>query len=303
MKNKLFKILAVLLLVVSLSACGGKKDEKTITLLNGQFSEIDILMQMAGILIEDETDLKVNYHDSMNTVAAATALEKKEVDLYVSYDGTVLATILGIDPSEVPKDKKIFDYAKEQGSAKKKLTLLEKFGFENTYAVAVTPAIAKEYNLKTISDLAKHSDKLIFGAEHEFFDEEGSVRINPLNKHYDLKWKEANSLDIGLKYAAMDNKTIDATVVYSTDGLNKKSNLVILKDDKKFFPEYNGAFFFRDSIFEEYKEVAPNLKEILSKLDGKLNNETMIELNYQVDAEGKKPADVALQFLKDNNLK
>lgn len=304
MKKKFLTTLGVLVLIIGLTACGGKKDDKNqITLLNGQFSEIDIIMQMAGILIEDETDLKVNYHASMNTVAAATALEKKDVDLYVSYDGTLLSTILGKDPSDVPKGESLFNYAKKLGSKEKGITLLEKFGFENTYAIAIREDFAKKNNITTISDLRKYSDQLVFGAEHEFFDEEGTVRLKPFNKFYDISWKKSSGLDIGLKYAAMDNKTIDATVVYSTDGLNKKSGLRILKDDKKFFPEYYGSFLFRDKLFEEYKDIAPNLKEVLSKLDGKIDNKTMINLNYQVDAEGKKPHDVALQFLKDNKLK
>lgn len=303
MSKKIIRILGVMVLVFALTGCGSKKSANEITLLNGQFSEIDIIMQMTGILIEDESDLKVNYHDSMNTVAAATALEKEEVDLYVSYDGTLLATILGKDPSDVPKDTTLFDYASELGKKEKGLTLLDKFGFENTYALAVREDFAKENNIKTISDLAKVSDKLVFGAEHEFFDEEGTVRMNPLNKHYDFKWKDTNSLDISLKYAAMDDKKIDATVVYSTDGLNKKSNLRILEDDKSFFPEYNGSYLFRDSLFEEYKETAPNLNEILSKLSNKIDSDTMIDLNYQVDAEGKKPRDVAMKFLEDNNLR
>ncbi|MGL4382934.1 MAG: glycine betaine ABC transporter substrate-binding protein [Bacilli bacterium] len=294
-------ILAFLFFILSSCASSSKKPNEII-LLKGTFSEITIIQEMAKLLIEENTDLSVKFHDSMNTVAASRALQDKEVDLYVGYDGTVVANILQQDQSMVPAGMSLFDYANEQGQKIKHLQLLAKFGFENTYAVAVKDDTALKYKLKNISDLQKVGDKLIFGAEHEFFDEEGSVRFNPFTKAYNITWKENKSLEMGLKYAAMDHYNIDVTVVYSTDGLNKKSNFVILNDDKKFFPEYNASFFFRDSLFEEYQDLAPNLEEVLSLLNGQIDNEAMIELNYQVDAKGRKPKDVAYDFLKEKKL-
>lgn len=303
--KKLVKILSVLVLSLSLIACGGNSsdDKEKMVLLKGQYSEITIIQEMAKILIENNTDLKVELADSMNTVASANTLIKGDVDLYVSYDGTLLSTILRSDASKVTKGKTLFDFTNELAKKEKKIELLSKFGFENTYALAIPEEYAKKHNIETISDLKKYSKDLVFGAEHEFFDEEGSVRFNPMNKHYDLKWKDNKSLDISLKYSSIDSGSIQATVTYSTDGLNKKSNLRILKDDKKFFPEYNAGFLMRDSLFEEFKDSAPNLKEVLSKLNGQITNEEMIEMNYKVDAENQNPHDVAKEFLDSKNIK
>ena len=301
--KKISLLLIPIILIGILAGCGTNKDDNSeIVLLEGQFSEITIIIQMAGILIEENTDLEVKFHDSMNTVAAANANVNKEVDLYVSYDGTLLTTILGHDPSDVPEGESLFEFTKELGSEEKGLTLTEKFGFENTYALAVPREFAEENNIKTISDLKPYAKDLVFGAEHEFFDEEGTMRFKPFNKHYDIEWKDSKSLDIGLKYAAIDNNNIDITMVYSTDGLNKKSNLVILEDDLSFFPEYYGSFLIRDTLFEEYKETAPNLEELLLSLEGLIDNETMSEMNYTVDAEGKNPREVAKEFLVKNGL-
>ncbi|MDL2211920.1 glycine/betaine ABC transporter substrate-binding protein [Erysipelotrichaceae bacterium OttesenSCG-928-M19] len=303
MFKKVLSGLLALVMVISLSACGGSKDSnKEITLLKGQFSEITIIMEMAKIMIENETDLTVKYHDSMATVAASKSLINKDVDLYVSYDGTYLATILGGDPSEAPEGESLWDYTNKRGIDEKGLSLLNKFGFENTYAIAVKDDYAKENNIETVSDLVPLSKDIVFGAEHEFFDKDGTVRMGPLNEYYGFKWKDTKSLDIGLKYSSIDSNNIGAVLVYSTDGLNKKSNLKVLEDDKKFFPEYNAGFFMRDSLFEEYKDAAPNLEEVLNKLTGKIDSETMIELNYQVDAEKKDVHEVALKFLEDNGL-
>ena len=303
MKKAIAMLFSVVLLAGVLVGCSSKSgDQKSIVVLDGQFTEIDILQYMAKILIEEHTDLTVQMHDSMYTVTAAQALEKKEVDLYVGYDGTLLSTILGGDASEVPQGESLFEYTKKRGSDEKGLTLNEKFGFENTYAIAVREDDAKEHDLKTISDLVPLSSDLIFGAEHEFFDEEGTVRFKPLNDFYGLNWKEDKSVEMNLKYAAIDNKNIDVTVVYSTDGLNKKSNLRILEDDRHFFPEYFAAYEMRTTLFEEFQETAPNLKDVLDKLNGQIDNETMAELNYRVDALQEKPEEVAREFLREKGL-
>ncbi len=301
-KKILSVLLTVALLAATLAGCGKKSGDNEIVLLEGQFSEVDILIQMAAILIEENTDLKVTFHDSMNTVAAANAVESKEVDLYVSYDGTLLTTLLGYDPSDVPAGGDLYDWAKEKGSEERGLTLMGKFGFENTYALAVHQDYAQKNNIKTISDLVPLGKDLVFGAEHEFFDEEGTMRFKPFNKYYGFEWKDSKSIDLGLKYAAMDSGNIDVTMVYSTDGLNKKSDLFILEDDRSFFPQYYGAFLIRDTLFDEYADSAPNLKDVLAKLEGLIDNTTMTDMNYAVDAEGKKPYDVAKAFLTEHGL-
>lgn len=296
-----FSIILVLLVGV-LAGCSSDSSDEEIVLLEGQFAEINIIMHALGDKIEEETDLKVKYHDSMNTVAASEAMIAEEVDVYVSYDGTLLTTILGHDPSDVPEGETLFDYAKEIGAKEKGLTLTEKFGFENTYGLAVKEAYADENNIETISDLKANTKDLVFGAEHEFFDEQGTMRFKPFNEHYGIEWKDSRSIDMGLKYSAIDNGNIDVVMVYSTDGLNKKSELKVLEDDLAFFPEYYASFLIRDDLFEKYKEVAPELEEILLSFSDTLDNATMAEMNYEVDSGDKTAKEVAKEFLEKEGL-
>lgn len=302
MKKNICIILIVAMLAVSVTACNNttkesKESKDEIVLLSGYFTEIEILMQMAGILIEENTDLKVKFHDSMNTVPASQANESGEIDLFVSYDGTMLTTLLGYDVSDVPEGEDLLEWVRAKSIEKLGLTLMEPFGFENTYALAVQEDFANENNIQTISDLAPYTKDLVFGAEHEFFDEEASMRFKPLNKQYGLEWKDSKSIDIGLKYAAMDSGNIDSTIAYSTDGLVKKSNLKVLEDDKSFFPQYFAAYQVRETLFEEFADSAPNLEEVLNRLAGKIDNVSMTELNYLVDVEGQDAHDVAKEFL------
>jgi osmoprotectant transport system permease protein len=86
--------------------------------------------------------------------------------------------------------------------------------------------------------------------------------------------------------------------VFSTDGMLRDSNLVVLEDDKNFFPAYEGAVIIRSEIVEKH----PELLEIFNKLVGLLTDEVMRDLNYMVNVKGVSPSDVAEDFLKSNNL-
>ena len=159
--------------------------------------------------------------------------------------------------------------------------------------VGVPQALADEYGLETISDLIPIADQLTFGAEQEFFTLEGSMKYDPFVKFYGLNFQDAVSVDMGLKYSAIENGSFDVAVVYSTDGLNKKVGLKVLEDDQSFFPDYNGVFLVRDDLLEKYPEVA----DILNQLAGKIPTEQMAELTYQVDVEGRTVDEVAREFL------
>ena len=109
-------------------------------------------------------------------------------------------------------------------------------------------------------------------------------------------------MDINLKYAAVENGSFEVTVVYTTDGLNRKAGLKVLEDDLGFFPEYNGALLVRDGLYDEMSETAPNLREVLNQLAGTLTNETMTDLTYTVDVEGRTVEEVAREFLTESGL-
>jgi osmoprotectant transport system substrate-binding protein len=105
-------------------------------------------------------------------------------------------------------------------------------------------------------------------------------------------------MQAGLTYQALDNKQVDVAMVYSTDGLLRKFNLQVLTDDKSFFPIYNPALCIQKDVLAKYPEIST----VLEPLTKTLTTEDITSLNYAVDVEGKAPADVANQYLKDNGL-
>ncbi len=273
-------------------------------LYDGDYSETQLMVRMAKLLIEDRTGLEVTIQDQMSQVNNFNALkgDNHSCDLMMSYDGTLLTTFLGLDPTDVPEGESIYSYADSVAEERYGLRLLQPLGFDNTYAIAVTQAAAEKYALSKISDLQPVAGQLVFGAEHEFFTQEGSMKFNPFSEYYGLRFKDVVSVDVSLKYAAAEKGSFDVTEVYTTDGLNRKAGLVVLEDDKNFFPEYNGAFLIREDTLTRFTDTAPELEETLDLLAGKITNEDMVEMTYQVDVQGRSTDEVAKEFLQKQGL-
>lgn len=105
-------------------------------------------------------------------------------------------------------------------------------------------------------------------------------------------------MDIGLKYEAIKSGKVDVMTIFTTDGQLNEANLIVLDDDKHFFPSYHCATVVREEVLTQY----PQLKKVLEKMEGILSDEEMTALNYQVDIAGIPEQEVARNFLKKKEL-
>ena len=292
-----FKLIILGLFIIIFGAyfsLNSKKD-KVINIATKPMTEGYILGQMLTELIEQDTDLKVNMTTGVGggTSNIHPAMLKGEFDLYPEYTGTSWEAVL---KKEGSYDESKFDELQKEYKEKYNLEYVNLYGFNNTYGLAVNKDIAEKYNLKTYSDLAKVSNNLIFGAEYDFFEREDGYK--ELQKVYNMNFKKQIDMDIGLKYQAMKDKKIDVMVIFTTDGQLAISDVVVLEDDKKMYPSYRAGTVVRSEILSEY----PELKPVLEKLNNILDDKTMADLNYQVESEGKKPEDVAREYLQEKGL-
>ena len=292
-----FKLIILGLFIIIFGAyfsLNSKKD-KTINIATKPMTEGYILGQMLTELIEQDTDLKVNMTTGVGggTSNIHPAMLKGEFDLYPEYTGTSWEAVLKREDSY---DESKFDELQKEYKEKYNLEYVNLYGFNNTYGLAVNKDIAEKYNLKTYSDLAKISNNLIFGAEYDFFEREDGYK--ELQKVYNVDFKKKIDMDIGLKYQAMKDKKIDVMVIFTTDGQLAISDVVVLEDDKKMYPSYRAGTVVRSETLSEY----PELKVVLEKLNNILDDKTMANLNYQVESEGKKPEDVAREYLQEKGL-
>ena len=292
-----FKLIILGLFIIIFGAyfsLNSKKD-KTINIATKPMTEGYILGQMLTELIEQDTDLKVNMTTGVGggTSNIHPAMVKGEFDLYPEYTGTSWEAVL---KKEASYDESKFDELQKEYKEKYNLEYVNLYGFNNTYGLAVNKDIAEKYNLKTYSDLAAVSNNLIFGAEYDFFEREDGYK--ELQKVYNVDFKKKIDMDIGLKYQAMKDKKIDVMVIFTTDGQLAISDVVVLEDDKKMYPSYRAGTVVRSEILSKY----PELKAVLEKLNNILDDKTMADLNYQVESEGKKPEDVAREYLQEKGL-
>ena len=271
------------------------KKDKAINIATKPMTEGYILGQMLTELIEQDTDLKVNITNGVGggTSNIHPAIVKGEFDLYPEYTGTSWEAVL---KKEGSYDESQFDELQKEYKEKYNLEYVNLYGFNNTYGLAVNRDIAEKYNLKTYSNLAAVSNNLIFGAEYDFFEREDGYK--ELQKVYNVDFKKKIDMDIGLKYQAMKDKKIDVMVIFTTDGQLAISDVVVLEDDKKMYPSYRAGTVVRSEILSKY----PELKAVLEKLNNILDDKTMADLNYQVESEGKKPEDVAREYLQEKGL-
>ncbi|MDQ0976430.1 osmoprotectant transport system permease protein [Neobacillus niacini] len=259
------------------------------------FSEQLILGHMLADLVENNTDIEVERKMNLGgSQVAFSAIKNGDIDMYVEYTGTGLVNILKQSPQSNPD--KVYDYVKKEFKEKYGIDLLKPLGFNNTYALAVRQDTAQQYNLTTISDLAKVSDSMIMGPTIEFPNRDDG--LIGLSETYNLKFKDVQAVDGGLRYTALDNHKSDVIDAFSTDGLLEEFGLKVLEDDKNFFPPYYAVPIVKEETLKEH----PELKEALNSLAGKLTDEKMRKLNYKVDSLKQSPRKVATEFLKEEGL-
>ena len=259
-------------------------------------SEQYILGEIIAQLIESNTNIPVKrvFGIGGGTSNIHPAMLSGEIDIYPEYTGTAWLFVLKKEKINDPDSlysslEKI--YKKEYG-----LSWVTRFGFNNTYTLALPEEIAHKEDIESISDLSIKSKKFAFGAEFDFFEREDGFK--GLSKKYALEFNKVVELDINLKFNALENKTVDVINAFSTDSRIQQMNLRTLKDDKKFFPAYQAGIVIREETIDKY----PELRKVLEKAGNTINDSSMTNLNYQVEILKKTPEEVAKTFLKLKGL-
>lgn len=295
--KKTLGILITITILTSLIACRAQStDANTIVLASKPMTEQFIMAEMLIALIEQETDLKVEHKEGIGggTSNIHPAMKAGEIDLYPEYTGTawmfVLEQKLVHDPAE------LYEAVKAGYEDSFEFTWSGMYGFNDTYGLAMKRELAEELGIVNYSDLAKISFELKFGAEHDFFEREDGMP--GIVGTYGFDFKKELGMDIGLKYQAIGTGEVDVINIFSTDGRLKEFDLVVLEDNKNFFPSYHCATVIRQETLENY----PELEGVLELMTGLINSDEMTEMNYLVEIQKKDAKEVALSFLIKKGL-
>ena len=275
----------------------GEEQGGTIVIASKPFTEGYLLAEMMVLLVQENTDIEVQYKPGIagGTANIHPAMLRGEIDAYPEYTGTGWLSVLGkeaiADPLEMYKAVKAA-YAEEFG-----ITWLGMYGFNNGYGVAMRRDQAEELGISSLSDLAKQADKLVFGANADFF--ERADGFPALEERYELDFDRLVEFTaIGFSYTAIASEQVDAINIFTTDARLKENDLIVLEDDQSLFPTYYAAPLVRSAVLEEH----PQLEGVLDSLAGLIDGDTMSQLNFKVEIEKQDPKKVAEDFLRDSGL-
>ncbi|CYU97232.1 TPA: ABC transporter permease/substrate-binding protein [Streptococcus suis] len=260
-------------------------------------AEPEILINMYKLLIEDQTDIKVEIKPNFGkTSFLYEALKSGSIDIYPEYTGTITSTLLKNSPMDLSTNpEEVYTYAKEAILEQDGLMYLAPMAFQNTYALAVTEDYAQDHGIEKISDLAKVQQTAVAGFSLEFNDrEDGNIGLKNL---YNLQLN-VKTMEPALRYEAIKNGDVQLVDAYSTDSKIVSYKLKILEDDKELFPPYQAAPLLTKDTLENY----PELEQVLGVLAGKISTEEMTQMNYAVDVEGKSAEQVAREYLEQEGL-
>jgi glycine betaine/choline ABC-type transport system substrate-binding protein len=277
------------LLLALLPACSS---ERAVVVGSKNFTEQVVLGEILAQLLEAR---KVPVDRRLNlggTFICHRAIVAGDIDVYVEYTGTALTAILNEKPSGGAGN--VYRRVREVYENDLGLAWSEPLGFDNTFVLAMKPETVEKLGIRKISDLKAHEKTLRAGVGHEFFEREDGYR--GLAAAYDLKLENApRGIELGLIYQALMEGEVDFVVGSATDGLIDKFGLVVLEDDRSYFPPYDAAAVYRPSAADR----VPALAEALRLLEGGLDEGAMRDLNRRVDDEGRAAPEVVRAFLRE----
>ncbi len=257
-------------------------DPKPIRVGSKRFVESYILAEIVTQLVQSEGVTARHDQGLGGTAVVFRALEDGSIDVYPEYTGTLAEAALKNGAADFG--------ALRTALATRGLALSEPLGFENTYALAVSRAVATKLGLTKISDLVAHPE-LRVALSNEFVGRRDGWP--GLVERYGLRFAAPKAIDHALAYEAIAHGETDVVDVYTTDAKIARFDLVVLTDDLHFFPPYDAVLVYRADL----PLRMPGFVHVLDRLRGAIDVKAMQKMNARADLDSVPFARVAEDFL------
>ncbi|MFG1670605.1 glycine betaine ABC transporter substrate-binding protein [Streptomyces sp. Y7] len=271
-----------------------------LTVTSKSFTEQLILGAIMGIAFEAAGADVLDRTGIQGSIGSREAVRKGDADAGYEYTGTAWITYLGhSDPITDPQEQ--WEAVRKE-DAKNGLTWLPPSALDNTYALAMNQANHKKYRTNDLSEVAALSksdpDAVTLCVEVEFANRADG--LPGMQKAYGMNVPTGNitQMDTGIIYTQVAKGTCTYGEVFTTDGRIKSMNLVVMDDNKHFFPNYNAAPVINTKTLKKW----PAIPEVLDPITKKLNNSVAQDLNAKVDVDGEDPHQVALDWMKQEGF-
>ena len=210
------------------------------------------------------------------------ALLAGQIDLYPEYTGTIVQELI----PGTPGDPEAIQAALRRHG----VGMTRPLGFNDTYALGVPETLARQWRLRSISDLREHP-LFRFGFSNEFLSRKDGWPI--LRTIYRLPQTDVTGLDHDLAYRAVASGSIDVIDLFSTDAEIVAYHLRTLDDDRHVFPAYRAVYLYRLDL----RDRAPAILPAITRLEGAIDASHMIEMNASSKLQKVPEAEVASRFL------
>jgi glycine betaine/choline ABC-type transport system substrate-binding protein len=258
------------------------------------FTESAILAEIVAQMLESR-GLTVERNYELGGNLPHDALLAGRIDLYPEYTGTSYTAILHHQP--ITDQHAVYEQVKTEYAQKFGVAISEPLGFENTFAILIRGAEARKLKLKTISDAIPYASNWRAGFGQDFMSRADGYP--GFSKAYGLKFAEQpREMDLSLTYIALASGKVDLIAGNSTEGRIAALDLFQLEDDRHYFPPYEAVYLIRQDTLARVAQ----LREVLAKLAHAISTEEMRQLNYEVDANKRNPAEVVREWLKKKGL-
>src|ERR1700682_3281227 len=288
------RIFLLILAVTFLTSCRAPKTE--IVIGSKFFTEQVVLAELLAQHIEARTGIHVERKTNLGgTLLVHKAMQADQVDLYVEYTGTALNAVLNKNPTG--DSSAVYQRVKQLYGQRFNFEVTEPLGFENTFAMVIRGEDAQQLHLRRMSELVPVTPKWRIGVGFEFLERSDGFR--GWSERYGLHFAQQPSvMDLGLIYRALQDHKVDIVAGNSTDGVIDSLHLVILEDDRHYFPPYDAVPIIRRATLDKF----PQLRGVLAELGGKITGSDMRHLNYLVDGEQRDVAAVVREYRQSHNL-
>ncbi|WP_354004941.1 glycine betaine ABC transporter substrate-binding protein [Ramlibacter albus] len=266
-----------------LLACVAAHAQETLRIGSKRFTESYILAHVLAQTAAPALPSPPQVREGLgNTAITYEALRAGQIDMYPDYTGTISLEILKSD-KPLPLEEM------NRRLAPFGLGAAIPLGFNDGYALAMRAADARQLGVRTVGELAKQP-RLKLGLSNEFI---GRADGWPgLAKAYSLPHRPTG-LDHGLAYDAIAAKQIDVMDIYTTDAKIGHLGLVVLEDDKRYFPRYDAIVLYRLDVPKKF----PQAWAALQKLQGRIGEDAMIAMNAKAELDKQGFAAIAAGFL------
>ena len=280
----------------ALALAGCREPANSILVGSKNFTEQIVLGELLAQQIEARTPLRADRRfDLGGTFLCHQAVLAGQLDLYPEYTGTALTAILKEPPANDPAT--VYQSVRDAYHTRFHLDVGPPLGFNNTFAIVVRGEDARRLHLHGVSDMVPYASKWRAGFGYEFIERPDGYR--GWSTMYGLAFTaQPRIMDLGLLYRALQEKQVDVVAGNSTDGLIAALGLVVLDDDRRYFPPYQAVTVTREATFQRH----PELRGALDALGGKISDDDMRQMNYALDGQHRDVTAIVRDFRAAHQL-